>query len=185
MGCDNQTINPWTTIEAPAKPEWLTEEIEKDLLSAKLPLNSDGLLMLHQTLKAQLDHFKEREMTYRKVTAKVLVPNAHEGMNTVELGNGYQAKVAVKYNYKLDSDNDKIWEGLDKIKALGNEGSFVSDRLVSWQPNFLLTEYRQLQEDAEKGSQFAKDALRVIEGFLTISEAAPTLEIKEPKKVRK
>lgn len=179
--------NPWDNqqFEQPTKPEWLTDEVEKDLIFNNFPLTTDGLLMLHQKLKGLLDHFKEREMVYRKITVKAIVPNAHEGMNTVDLGNGYQAKAQIKYNYKLDSDNDKVWSSLDKIKALGNEGSFVADRLVSWTPNFLLTEYRQLQEDAEKGSQFAKDAIKIIAEFMTISEASPTLEIKEPKKAKR
>jgi hypothetical protein len=42
-----------------------------------------------------------------------------------------------------------------------------------------------LQEDAEKDSPFAKDALKIINEFLVITDAAPTLEIKEPKKGKK
>jgi hypothetical protein len=174
--------NPWTNLET--RPDWMTDDIKKALEHYKFPLNKDGMLMLHQKAKSQLIFWKETEMEYRKVCVAFLVPEPqkHEGMNTVELGNGFQAKVQVKLNYNLDSDNDKVWDGLDKIKALGNQGPFIADRLVSWTPNFLLTEYRQLQEDAEKGSEFAKNALKIIESFLTITEAAPTLDIKEPKK---
>jgi hypothetical protein len=177
--------DPWTqTIEAQqpsAKPEWLTEEVQNSLIARKLPLTTDGMLMLWQFAKDRLAHFKECEMQYRKICAAFLVPSKTEGTTNVELGNGYQAKVQNKYNYKLDSDNDKIWAGLEKIGSLGNEGKFVAERLVSWSPNFLLTEYRQLQEDADKGSEFAKNALKEITAFMTISEAAPTLEIREPK----
>jgi hypothetical protein len=140
--------------------------------------------MLHKRSKEQLDYWKEEEMKLRKIAVVELVPNPikNEGMNTVELGNGYQAKVGIKMNYKLVNDNDAVWAGLERIEKLGNEGKFVAERLVSWQPSFLLTEYRQLQEDAEKGSEFAKNALKEISGFMTISEASPTLEIKEPRK---
>ena len=176
--------NPWTNLET--RPDWMTDEIKQALEHYKLPLNKDGMLMLQQKAKDNLSFWKETEMEYRKICVGFLVPEPqkHEGMNTVPLGNGFEAKVQVKLNYKLDSDNDKIWDGLDKIKLLDNEGKgkFVADRLVSWTPNFLLTEYRQLQEDAEKGDRFAKEALKVIESFLTITEGAPTLEIKEPKK---
>lgn len=164
------------------KPLWLTSEIEQALKSQNCSLDQDGMLSLWQKAKEQLAFFKEKEMDFRKICAAFLVPDKKEGTNTVELGNNYQAKVGIKYNYKLDNDNDKVWNGLDKIKELGNEGAFVADRLVSWTPNFLLTEYRQLQEDADKGSKFAQDALKIVNEFMTITEASPTLEIKEAKK---
>jgi len=169
------------------KPEWLTEELTALLNHSKLSLNKDGMLMLWRIAKDMLDQYKEAEMCYRKICAAFLVPEPikNEGINTVELGNGFQAKVGIKMNYKLASDNDLVWAGLEKIEKLGNEGKFVADRLISWQPNFLLIEYRQLQEDAEKGSEFAKNALKEVSNFMTISEASPTLEIKKPKQKAK
>jgi hypothetical protein len=186
--------NPWDTLNPapivnqwplPEKPSWLTDEIKIALENNGLPIDQDGMLLLQQRAKNQLDYWKEMEMEYRKICAAFLVPTKTQGMNNIELGNGFTAKVGIKYNYKLDSDNDKVWNGLSKIENLGNEGKFVADRLVSWTPNFLLTEYRQLQEDSEKGSTFAKDALKVINEFLTITDAAPTIDIKEPKGKKK
>ena len=182
--------NPWSqTVEAiqpSTKPEWLTLDLQTALINNGYPLDQDGLLMLHKRAKEQLDYWKEEEMTLRKIAAQVLVPEKTEGTNTVELGNGYQAKVNNKYNYRLANDNDVVWSGLERIEKLGNEGKFVAERLVSWSPNFLLTEYRQLQEDAKKGSEFAKAALKEISTFMTITEAAPELKIVEPKpKVKK
>lgn len=166
----------------PVKPSWLTDEIEAELKLRHFPVDKDGLMMLWQKHKELLAFYKDKEMELRKLVATTQVPDAKEGMNTVELGNGFELKVNKKYNYKLDSDNDKVWNGLAKIESLGNEGKFVAERLVSWTPNFLLTEYRQLQEDADKGSEFAKKALSAIAEFMTITEAAPTVDIKEPKK---
>jgi len=77
------------------------------------------------------------------------------------LGQGYQLKAVVKYNYNLAS-NDTVEATLKKLTAMGAAGSAIADRLVSWKPSFLKTEYRQLQEDDEKGSQFAKTALNII-----------------------
>lgn len=173
--------NPWVLPQAPQMPEWMTPELYGALHSERLPIDKDGMLMLHQRIKEKLDHFKALEMEYRKVCAKILVEKPKEGMNTVELGNGYQAKVGIKYNYKLDSSNDKVWEGLEKIEKIGNQGKFIAERLVSWTPSFLLSEYRKLQEEAQDGSQEAKQMLEAINEFMTITEAAPTLEIKEPK----
>ena len=176
--------NPWLE-NVQERPSWLTDEIKAQLEMNKLPIDSDGMLALHQLYKERLDFYKAKEMEYRKVCVALLVPEKKEGTTNVELGNGYTANIKIKYNYKLDSDNERIWTGLEKIEKLGNEGKFIAERLVSWTPNFLLTEYRQLQEDAEKGSVFAKDALAIVNEFLTITDAAPELAIKEPKKVKK
>lgn len=178
--------NPWdTSTPTIDKPEWLTAEIETALKRDNYPANQDGMLMLWKDWENRLREAKETEMEYRKICAAFLVPNKTEGTNTVELGNAYQAKVNLKYNYKLNSDNKKVWAGLDKISATGNEGKFIAERLVSWTPNFLLTEYRQLQEDAEGGSEQAKFILTIINEFLTITDAAPELKIVEPKVKKK
>jgi hypothetical protein len=147
-------------------------------------LSRDEALMLHQSMRDQLATLKEKELKFRKFIVDKLFPNKTEGMNTLDLGNGYQAKAGVKYNYNC-SDYPTVVNGLKKIAALGNEGSFVAERLVSFTPNFLLTEYRKLQDDAEKGSLFAKQVLAIIPEFLTITDAAPTFEIKEPGKKKK
>ena len=143
-------------------------------------MSEDQLLMKHLELKQAIETAKEQEMELRKYIVGRAFPAKSEGMNTKDLGNGYQLKAAVKYNYNL-ADNDTVEKCLEKIASLGNQGPFIADRLVSWKPSFLLTEYRQLQEDAEKGEGFAKACLDAITPMLTITEGAPTLEIKAPK----
>lgn len=127
---------------------------------------------------------KEGEMSFRKYVISRAFPNPTEGINTVELNNGYSLKANIKYNYKL-AENKIVEAGLDKIAKIGNHGSFIADRLVSWTPNFLLTEYRELQKQSEDGLGEAKLMLKVISEFLTIEDAAPGLEIKEPKGKKK
>jgi hypothetical protein len=151
------------------------------------PLDSmteDQLLMLWQDKKAAIEKAKEEEMDLRKYIVKREFPKPHEGTNTKELGQGYQLKAGIKYNYNL-ADNDTVEDCLNKISKLGNEGSFIADRLVSWKPSFLLTEYRALQESKDKGEKFASEVLDVVNEMLTITEGAPTLEIKEPKAKKK
>jgi hypothetical protein len=182
--------DPWSqsieAIQPSTKPKWLTDDIEKKLAAAKYPRNRDGLLMLHKWAKAQLDYFKEEEMMLRKIAVVELVPAKTEGATNVELGNGFKAKIVNNYNYKLDSDNEKIWSCLDKISKVGNRGSFIAERLVSWTPNFLKTEYTTLKEAAESGSEDAKAILAIINAeMLTVTEAAPTLDIIEPKAKKK
>lgn len=141
---------------------------------------NDQCLMYWQSLKDALIAAKEAELEFRKYVVTREFPKPEEGMNTKDLGNGYQLKAGIKYNYNL-LDNDTVEKCLNKIESLGNEGKFIADRLVSWKPSFLLTEYRTLQDDAAKGSKFANDVLNVVNEMLEIKEAAPSLEIKEPK----
>lgn len=144
-------------------------------------MSEDDLLMLWQKRKDAIETAKEEEMELRKYIVGRAFPQKHEGMNTKDIGNeGWQLKAGIKYNYKLAS-NDVVEDCLNKISKMGNQGPFIADRLVKWSADFLLTEYRVLQADAEKGETFAKDCLKEIEKMLTISEGAPTLEIKEPK----
>lgn len=143
-------------------------------------MSEDQLLLEWQKKKDAIETAKAEEMELRKYIVKREFPAKTEGMNNKDLGNGYTLKASVKYNYNL-ADNDTVEATLDKLSKLGNAGSAISDRLISWKPNFLLTEYRQLQEDKAKGSKFADDALNIINSMLTITEAAPTLEIKAPK----
>lgn len=184
--------NPWLQAAAASEPiqeqpEWLTDDVKRALNIFHFPHTQDGMLMLHKKTKENFDFYKEQEMAYRKICASFLVPDPqkHEGMNNVELGNGYTAKVGIKFNYKLDNDNTKIWEALDRIKKISNQGTFIAERLISWHPSFLVTEYRMLQEEAETGSPDAKLILKEVETILTITDAAPTLEIKEPKVKKK
>lgn len=174
----------WTTQVPPSS--WVNPNTP-DLMASLNPLDkltNDELLVLWADKKAAIEKAKTEEMDLRKYIVGREFPQKQEGMNNKELGNGYTLKAGIKYNYKL-ADNDTVEDCLNKISSLGNDGSFIADRLVSWTPNFLLTEYRQLQEDAGKGSAFAKQALEEVNKMLTITEAAPTLEIKEPKAKKK
>ncbi len=143
-------------------------------------MNEDQLLLLWEQKKKAIEIAKEEEMDLRKYIVKREFPKPQEGMNTKELGQGYQLKAGIKFNYNL-ADNDKVETCLNKISSLGNQGPFIADRLISWKPNFLLTEYRQLCEDKDKGDKFAIEVLNIVNEMLTISEGAPSLEIKAPK----
>ena len=143
-------------------------------------LNQDDLLLLHKQMQDDLSMLKAKELELRKYIVNRAFPSKTEGTNTLELGSGYELKAVVKYNYKLAS-NDVVEKVLSDISAIGNEGPFVADRLVSWTPNFLKTEYTKLQEDAASGNENAKKILKLTEAMLEITDAAPTLTIKAPK----
>lgn len=162
-----QQPQPWPSNNPPTSNPWDA-------------MDRDQLLMLWQQRKDAIEKAKADEMDLRKYIVSRAFPDAKEGMNNQELGNGYVLKAGVKYNYNL-ADNDTVEATLDKLSNLGAAGSAIADRLVSWKPSFLLGEFRQLQEDKEKGNKFANEALNIIYEMLSVTEAAPTLEIKAPK----
>src|ERR1700677_2844877 len=165
------------THNAP-KPEDAALGAKTDIVHANNPvwtaMTEDQLLMEWQRKKDAIEFAKAEEMDLRKYIVARAFPKKEEGTNTKDLGNGYQLKANIKFNYKL-ADNDTVEKTLDKIATIGNSGAFIAERLVSWKPSFLLTEYRQLQEDSDKGSIEAKSILKTITEMLTIDDAAPEL----------
>jgi len=147
-------------------------------------MNEDALLLLWQEKKDAIAKATADEMDLRKYIVKREFPKAQEGTTRKDLGNGYQLKAVVKYNYTLAA-NDVVEKCLDHIAALGNEGPFIADRLVSWKASFLKTEYNDLLDRKEKGDERAIKILNIVEQMLTIKEAAPELDIIEPKKGKK
>ena len=112
-----------------------------------------------------------------------LFPEPKEGVNTLELGNGYALKLTHKMNYTL-SNSDKPKDGntplatdaaLDAIEKLGNEGSFIAKRLVKWKPELSVTEYRLLLDDSP--------IKKAIDKALKIAPATPSFELVAPKGV--
>jgi hypothetical protein len=188
MNWNNQwEAQPLAPVIKSAKlDEPLSEDLKARLKNASLPETPDGVLMLWVHSKKILETAKSDEMEIRKTAVKIYVPKPSEGMNTVELGNGFKLKAQVSYNYNLDPDNAKVEAALDAIAALGNEGPFIAERLVKWTPDFLLTEYRLLQDDVQNKDsarhEFSKKVLKILESVLTLTDAAPKLEIKEAKK---
>ena len=142
-------------------------------------LSQDELLVLWQSKKDALAKAKDDEMDLRKYIVGRAFPDKQEGMNTIELGNGYELKATVKFNYNL-ADNNIVEKTLDKIAKIGNQGAFIAERLVSWTPSFKLTEYRDLVAAGPVSAE-AQEILSAIGEMLVITDAAPTLVLKEPK----
>lgn len=148
-------------------------------------LSQDEVLLKWDDLKKDLAKVKADEMEMRKYVVKRGFPQAEEGTNTLELGNGYSLKAVITFNYKLIGTNEQIEEALDRISLICNEGSFIANKLITWTPNFHKSEYKDLQDAAKAGSQFATQIITEINKVLQIDDAAPKLEIKEPSKRKK
>lgn len=141
-------------------------------------LTNDQVLAAWEHSKTVLENAKEAEIEWRKYAATRHFQQPAEGVNTLELNNGYKLKYTRKLNYKL-LDNDTVDKCVDRIAKI-DKG--IAERLISWTPNFLLTEYRKLEED---NSEEARQMLSLCHAMLVIDEAAPTLKIAEPKKAKR
>jgi hypothetical protein len=157
------------------------ESMRDTLTNELLPVSADGILMLWQRLKERLTAAKEAEMNFRKVAVKVFVPTPKEGMNTVDLGNGYQLKAGINFSYTLDSDVDKVSEVQSAIAGIGNYGAIVAVNLFKWSCDLVLSQYRVLEQDAATYPEVA-EMKKLVDRVLTKTDKAPLLELKEPKK---
>lgn len=143
-------------------------------------LTEDQLLTQWADLKLKVEHAKAAEMEMRKYIVSRAFPEKVEGTNNKDLGNGYTLKAGINFNYKIAVDNNKLEECLDRIAKIGNRGNIVAERMISWTPSFLLSEYRLLQDEVNRSVE-AKEIMKIVNEFLVITDAAPTLEIKEPR----
>ena len=114
--------------------------------------------------------------TKREVMAACF-PEAEVGTNTLELGRGYKLKGVRKLNHNLANGEGQLDAVLDSITKMGNEGTFIAERLVGWTPKLSISEYKKL-EGSDPIHKKIKDA---IDGVLTITDGTPTLEVIVPK----
>lgn len=151
------------------------------MMDPRANLTNDQVLAAWEHSKAALNNAKEAEMEWRRYAATRHFQQPAEGVNTLELNNGYELKYTRKLNYRL-LDNDTVDKYLGRIAKIGNQGQFIAERLVSWTPAFSIKEWREIKkQDTEE----MKAIYKLVLEMLFIEEAAPTLTIKEPKKGRK
>lgn len=177
---DNQNV-PQST-ETPAID--IPPHIKYRLDLAQLPCNKDGLLQLWQRDEAELKKYKDTEMELRKICAAWLVPVPEKkGINNVDLGNGWTAKVGIKINYKFDATNDEIQDAQEQIEKCGNEGPFLADRLVKWTATLSVTEYEKLLQDCKDmpNHEHLNKIKEIMQSIIVTDNGAPTLSIHAPK----
>lgn len=173
MSSPQMAASGWPSDAAKAIPD------EQDL---------DKILVKWQAAKLALAVAKETEMNLRKQAFNLgFGEDADEGTNKLELGNGYELKGVKKLNYKLVVPTgfdgavvDAVDECAERFAKISNEGGFIADRLFKYSVDLSISEYRLLAEDA-KVNEIKNKLLNELNKILEISEATPTLEIKEPK----
>ena len=150
----------------------------------------DAEILSWRGLKQQLDFYKLEENKARLAVTATLFPTPKKGTQRYELGAGYKVKLVHGNNYKLGNKDlvdpvegeaipiNKQVEALeDAIREVGNEGSFLADRLIKWKPELSESEYLAL--DPENETHMKVKAL--IDANLTITPATPQLTLEEPK----
>lgn len=129
----------------------------------------DEMLLEQQSAANKAKFYAERDKELRGLIYGMAFAGLEDGKtHNIPLGKGYVLKGKRPVNYKVDAD--KADAALDELSALGNEGSFVADRLVKWEPKLSVSEYGKLTE-AQKA---------IIDKVITTTPGLPTLEIKEP-----
>lgn len=121
--------------------------------------------------------WKQKEVGIREEVVRRLFAEKPTGTHNYDLGKGYILKCVKKETYtpivkKTLPDDVTITEALQKIRTLGNEGSFIADRIVKWKPELSLTEFKQAPDNIKN----------LILDAIVIKPAMPTLEVVEPKK---
>ena len=135
-------------------------------------------LMLWQAKAKELETVKAAELVLRNEVFRLAFANPKEGTNSIEMGNGYQLKAVYKYNYSLSESKQPRNGGtpfattvaLNAIEALGNEGKFLAERVVTWKPELSIKEYRDLDPKYKV----------LLDKALTITPGTPALSIKAP-----
>lgn len=137
------------------------------------------LVAQHEVAKGVLERAKNSEMEARLMVGNYAFPLAgrKEGVNNLELGDGRTVKLGHKVNYKLVGDNEAIEKAEDACEQIGNEGSFLAERIITWEAKFSKSEYNKLDTSNPTHAKVKAEIDKVLE----ISNGTPSLEVKEPK----
>lgn len=149
---------------------------------ATVPISEEvtkKLVAQHDHAKAVLERAKNSEMEARLMVGNYAFPVAgrKEGVNNLELSDGRVVKLGHKVNYKLSGDNEKVEKAEEACEAIGNEGSFLVERIITWEAKFSKSEYNKLDTSIPTHAKVKAEIDKVLE----VSNGTPSLEIKEPK----
>lgn len=117
-------------------------------------------------LSKQLEIVKTAEMDLRKKIFKGLFTAPTEGVNKLDLSDGYVLKGDHKINRKVEEAL------LSTMSPAMREQGINPDALVKWKPELIVAEYRKL----------TKEERTLFDQVLTITDGSPALEIVLPKR---
>lgn len=154
----------------------------------KTPYSADDLLLDWRKAKDALDAAKSHEADLRgKVVAAYTNPDKETGTENVPIGNDWFVKVVKALNFKLKSFEEGVSHRVAVERALnaiatatkdsqGSElnpalGAVVAARLVKWEPELSLSEYKLLLPGHRE----------IIDSVLEVKPGSPTVTLVPPK----
>lgn len=116
-------------------------------------------------LQDQLKKIREEEAALRAEIFAEAFPNPKEGTNKFDLGGGYQLTATLPITRKVDV------AAYEAMKELLEENGINADKMVKWNPELEMKQYRCLTEEE----------LHLVDQFLIIKDGSPQLKIVMPK----
>lgn len=116
-------------------------------------------------LQQQLKQVKEDEMELRKYIFETLFPNPVVGVNTANIGHGYELRATVKLNYTVDK------AALISASDTFDGADIDPVKLIKYKPELSLTEYNKLTNEQR----------RLFDYCLVTKPGSPTMEIVKAK----
>lgn len=139
-----------------------------------------------EKIKADLKELEPKELTLRKQVAALAFPNHKPGTNDHPLNNGYTLKAQMPVRRKFvvpegmasphpdqpePTVSDAVDHMVERLRRCDNEGAFVAERLVKWEPKVVDKEYNSLNEKHKA----------IVDDYIETKFGTPILEIKAPK----
>ena len=121
-----------------------------------------------EKLKLAAEIALEAEKAARSAIIELDFPDRKDGTNTIKLPDGGELKCVAGVDYVTDADRAKAC--IEKLRKIGNEGSFIADRLFAFKPVVAVGELKKLAPAYRK----------VVDRHLDVKQRAPTLKIHEP-----
>ena len=121
-----------------------------------------------EKLKLAAEIAVEAEKAARSAIIELDFADRKDGTNTIKLPDGGELKCVTGVDYVTDADRAKAC--MEKLRKIGNEGSFIADRLFAFKPVVAVSELKKLAPAYRK----------VVDKHLDVKQRAPTLKIHEP-----
>lgn len=145
--------------------------------------NETALIQAWETAANALMIARVAEMQLRLAVFEIKFPHAKEGVNRIELNSqGWNLKAQYPYRYDLSNKEAKTERAIDAMAEISQQAGFIADRLIKWEPELSIKEYRLLNPDnsaAQTDEQ--KKILALLQPILKITPGSPQLEIEPPK----
>lgn len=140
------------------------------------PKVRDTLLADWESKRTVLEAAKASEMEARLALSSYVFPGAGKGTHRHALPDGRQLKLTQRENVKVIAANDAVEAAGAKAGALGPEGGFLFNRLITWKPQISVGELAKLGTDP-----LHKRVRAIVAKLIESSPASPDLKLEEPK----